>query len=76
MEIYKGNLRFIKTTKKMVVYGDENLPAQYVPKAMLERHGRKDYPDFVVFTLSLPTGDTPDAESPINRPVKHKHRPA
>ena len=55
MEIYKGNLKLIKTTDKMVVYGNESLRAQYIPKEMLEKCVGKRYPDLIVFTLELPT---------------------
>ena len=55
MEVYKGTLRLIRQTKKMVIYGDENLHAQYVPKAMLRQNGQKDYPDSILFTLTIPS---------------------
>ena len=58
MEGYKGILSLKKTTSKMVVYGNDDLHAQYVPKSMFK--GRGKHPASLVFTLTIPdvTGAT------------------
>ena len=52
MEIYKGTLTLKKLTSKMVVYGNDDLSAQYVPKSMFRRRGK--HPASLIFTLSIP----------------------
>jgi len=53
MKIYEGTLRMKKATKKMIVYGNDDLHAQYVPKTMF-KHSGKDHPRELVFTIALP----------------------
>jgi hypothetical protein len=36
VKIYNGTLRLQRTTKRMAIYGNDVLAAQYVPKAMLK----------------------------------------
>ena len=52
MEVYKGTLTLKKLTSKMVVYGNDELSAQYVPKSMFKSRGR--HPASLVFTLTIP----------------------
>lgn len=52
MEIYKGTLVLKKLTNKMVVYGNDDLSAQYVPKSMFKSRGK--HPASLIFTLTIP----------------------
>jgi hypothetical protein len=66
MEIYKGTLTLKKLTSKMVVYGNDDLSAQYVPKTMFK--GRGKHPSSLVFTLTIP--DT--GKGAHNQPGQHR----
>jgi hypothetical protein len=57
MNIYEGRLRLKRTTKKMVIYGNDDLTNQYVPKTMFGKVGGEQYPSELMFTISVPNGD-------------------
>ena len=66
MEIYKGTLTLKKLTSKMVVYGNNDLSAQYVPKLMFKSRGQP--PASLIFTLTIP--DT--GRGAQNQPGQHQ----
>jgi hypothetical protein len=55
VQIYSGTLRLKKKTKGMVVYGNDQLAAQYLPKPLLEKAGLKSPPPAILFVLSIPS---------------------
>jgi len=52
MQVYEGRLRFHRATKKMLVYGDDVLKAQYIPKALLSKKRNQDFPQELNFVIS------------------------
>jgi hypothetical protein len=70
MEIYKGRLAAKKLTKRFVVYGNEDLHAQYLPKAMFKGRKLKKHPPVVVIQILLPN----PLEVEKRRTRKKKHR--
>ena len=51
MTIYEGILLLKKTTNAMVVYGNEVLAWQYLPKALFKQKG-KPFPTEIVFIIT------------------------
>jgi hypothetical protein len=80
MEIYTGTLTLLKTTAKMVVYGNQELRAQYIPKHMFEALGLEDHPAELLFNITVPndandkaTGDADThAGGPAKKPLRRK----
>jgi hypothetical protein len=54
MKVYEGTLALKKLTRKMVVYSNLELVAQYIPKKMFAARGLKKHPAKLVFTLTVP----------------------
>jgi hypothetical protein len=54
MKVYEGTLAFKKLTRKMVVYSNLDLVAQYIPQKMFVARGLKKHPATVIFTLTVP----------------------
>jgi hypothetical protein len=53
MQLYEGRLSLKRTTNKMVVYGNDELKAQYIPKAMLPKERGREYPEKLNFVISM-----------------------
>jgi hypothetical protein len=53
MKVYEGTLILTRTTTATVVYGNTDLPAQYLPKLMLKKTG-KAFPPELIFTIEIP----------------------
>jgi hypothetical protein len=53
MLIYEGRLALVKKTHATVVYGNEVLHGQYVPKKLLTKMG-KEFPPELCFTIEIP----------------------
>ena len=50
MQIYEGRLVIKRKTRATVVYGNADLPAQYIPKTVLKKAG-KEFPLDLIFTI-------------------------
>lgn len=61
-KIYKGKLTVKKVTKKFVVYGNEDLHAQYLPKAMFTDRKLKKHPPVVVIRILVPNPIKPKGQ--------------
>jgi hypothetical protein len=54
MKIYEGTLALKKLTRKMAVYSNLDLVAQYIPQKMFAARGLKKHPEALNFTLTVP----------------------
>lgn len=54
MKIYEGTLTLKKLTRKMAVYSNLDLVAQYVPQKMFTARGLKKQPATLIFALTVP----------------------
>ena len=73
MKVYEGTLVFKKLTRNMVVYGNVDLVAQYVPQKMFAARGMKKHPTTLIFSLSIP--ENSNRERKGGRRAKRKPKP-
>lgn len=71
MKIYSGKLSFKKATKKMLVYGNDQLHAQYVPKSLLKQVGFNGNPPELLFVIK-PAERASVSDDPGDPGVKSK----